>query len=226
MRDQVLAMEGMLLEPAANRQPAGLAVLESLLKGAGLAFERLRGRSQPAAAIGRVRGTGPGVSFGRLIELLERDLPLEVSSPFEGVGSIAGGAWIAREAGLNRDDALAKLCFLPGTEELPLHVHENSDRFIMVLEGRGFYHVAESGDDGRIRTVPIRSRDALAFTRGTAHTFSCPFESLTLLSVQSPYMPFDHPAQFRICEPRWTPAIATLDQGRVGCDPAWTVLAG
>lgn len=224
MSNRVLALEGLLLEPSSGRRSEGLAVLESFLLGAARAFERLHEQSRPAAAIGRVRGTGPNVSFGRLVETLERDLPIELSSPFEGVDSISGGAWIAGEVGLDRDDALAKLCFRRGTDELPLHVHEHSDRFIMVLEGRGFYHVADDEPVGSVRTVPIRSRDALAFTRGVAHTFSCPAEPLTLLSVQAPYIPFDHPEQYRICEPHWTPSSTELDRGRVGCDPAWTIL--
>jgi len=226
MSDRVLALEGLLFEPSSDRRPEGLAVPESFLLGAARAFERLRGQSRPSAAIGRVRGTGPGVSFGRLVEMLERDLPIELSSPFEGVDSISGGAWIAKEIGLDRDDALAKLCFRPGTAELPLHIHEHSDRFIMVLQGRGFYRVADDGQAGYVHTVPIRSRDALAFTSGVAHTFSCPAEPFTLLSVQAPYIPFDHPKQYRISEPHWTPSGAELDRGRVGCDPAWTMLTG
>ncbi len=183
----------------------------------------------PMAAVSRIRGTGLGVSFGRLVRGIEAAHPLTLAFPFEGTDSIGGAVWRARDfCPDGPTTALAKLHFLPGTDQLPLHWHHHSERFIMVLEGRGFFHLSDStpgqfnGSD--VRSVPIRSRDVLAFTRGLLHTFSTQQEPLTLLSYQSPFVPFEDPDQYSIPRHRWTPAMLAGSTSRIAIDPAWSVI--
>lgn len=108
-------------------------------------------------------------------------------------------------------------------------VHEQSDRFIIVFEGRGLFHLSSSrledfeGSD--VRSVPIRSRDVLIFPRGVLHTFSAPDEQMVLLSYQSPFIEFDDPRQYTMPEISWMPSQVE-ETGQVACDPAWTVLLG
>jgi hypothetical protein len=52
-------------------------------------------------------------------------------------------------------------------------------------------------------------------------------EPMTLLSCQLPYLPFDDPRQYRLPNYIWTArANPEATVPKVGCDPAWTVLAG
>lgn len=183
-----------------------------------------------AAVIGRVRGTGPNVSFGSRVAEIERVYPIDLASPFEGTESVAGGVWLGRSLldGSN-DCALMKLRFAAGTTDLPMHVHEHSSRFIVVLEGRGYYHVSreEAGEfTGRdVRCVPVRERDALIFSPGVMHTFSTGKEPLVLLSYHDPYIPLHDPRQFTVPVTRHCPAAEQeTAAGLVACDPAWTVL--
>jgi hypothetical protein len=184
------------------------------------------------AAVGRLRGTGRGVHFGSLIERLESEHPIRLESPFENSQLVAGAAWDLSEiVGPPHTGALAKLRWSVGADDLPMHVHDNSDRFIVVHDGRGFFHVsdqsAESFGGSDVRSIPARERDVFIFTRGTVHTFStldCP---MTLLSCQLPYLAFNDPVQYRLPNHVWTARdnpehLSPL----VGCDPAWTLLAG
>ncbi len=214
--------------------------------GAGPAFEALAGaaqhylgRMEAAAAAGslphrvalmtRVRGTGPGVSFGRVVSALT-SASVGWVCPFEGCmtarGSVLLGSELARPG---RTDAFLILALAPHTRDLPLHTHDDSDRFIFAVDGRGFFHSSpdplEAGPSRRLRTVAVRDRDALMFRRGTVHTFSTDEHPLTLLSYHSPYIPLaderqytlgsdvEHPWQFL---PRCTPAVSF--------DPAWSTL--
>jgi len=181
------------------------------------------------AAVSRIRGTGPGVSFGRLVDELETTHPVEMQRPFEGIESIAGGVWPVAELVSPTDTrGLIKLHFDRGTNQLPMHVHEHTDRVIFVLEGRGFFHVSDQPlatfDGSDINSVPVRSRDALVFSRGTAHTFSCPDEPLVLLSYHHPFIELDDPKQYTIPAYRITPADLVHEKSRVSCDPAWNSL--
>jgi len=185
----------------------------------------------PTAAISRIRGTGPGVSFGRLVDELEVTHPITMNRPFEGTASIAGGVWdTPNTAGQDDTRGLVKLHFDAGTNTLPMHSHEHSDRVIFVLEGRGFFHVSDQAldefDGTDIRSVPVRSRDALVFSRGVVHTFSCPDEPLVLLSYHHPFFPLDDPRQYTVPSCRITPAEFSHTPGHVSCDPAWNVLVG
>jgi hypothetical protein len=117
--------------------------------------------------------------------------------PFEGSDLVSGGAWIAERI-LARSDggtapldaAIAKLRWESGADDLPLHVHDHSARFIIVLEDRGYFHVTDHSperfDGTGVRSIPARERDIFAFTSGLLHTFSTAEHPMTLLSVQVP----------------------------------------
>jgi len=142
-------------------------------------FERLarEGQVPPgAAATTRVRGTGPGVSFGALLSALLDGTTLAWECPFEGSENVSGAA--IRGADILQDpartDGFLALRFAAGTRDLPLHIHPGSDRFIFAIEGRGFFHVSAAPlheVHGRpIRHSAVRDRDALMFRRvGRSH---------------------------------------------------------
>lgn len=232
----ILIDKASLVVPDDDR-PRGTCILAGLFAFAEAALGRAHagfGHSNGVcgAAISRIRGTGPGVSFGRLVSELERDHPVELKSPFENSKYVAGGVWDGRQIlGEYCDAALLKLRFGQGAVNLPLHSHEHSARFIVVLEGRGFFHVSPESIDrftGRdVRNVPVRSRDALLFTRGVVHTFSAPDESLTLLSYHAPYVPLEDDGQYTIPAMKLLPRdlLARAADSQVACDPVWNVLA-
>lgn len=209
-------------------------VLASVLHLAEEALRKLRAHAMPdgrLAAVGRLRGTGRGVHFGDLISTLEREQPLVLVSPFEGSELVAGAAWETSLGSNGSHGALAKLRWSAGADNLPMHVHEHSDRFIIVHEGRGFFHVSdqtiEKFDGSDVRSIPARERDVFLFTRGIVHTFSTLKSPMTLLSCQLPYMAFDDPRQYRLPKHLWTARDNPEPKpAMVGCDPAWTVLAG
>lgn len=150
----------------------------------------------------RIRGTGPGVSFGRIVDAL-RSAAVGWICPFEGCLSARGvvlrGCDLVSE---DRDDAFLILDFEPHTLDLPLHTHDDSDRFICVIEGRGFFHVSsdplEVGAGRRLRHTAVRDRDALMFRRGTVHTFSTAEHPLTLLSYHRPYISLADERQYTL----------------------------
>lgn len=221
-----LDLEGLELKIPPGPEPPGEAVLRGLLYMAQEALDRLRVRTdQPTAALGRIRGTGRGVSFGRLVERLEADHPIKLTSPFEGSEKVAGAVW---ESGHSGAPALAKLRWDAEATDLPMHVHEHSDRFIIVLEGRGYFHLTSQDlgafDGSSVRTVPARERDVFVFTRGVVHTFSTDRSPMVLLSCQSPYLPFDDPKQYTLPHYRWRARDHADVDPVVGCDVAWTVL--
>ncbi len=181
--------------------------------------------------LGRVRGTGAGVSFGKIVSDIEGSEPTPLRSPFEGSHSVAGAVIEGRVvADPSRDDAFLKLRFEAGSIDLPMHAHEQSDRIIFVLSGRGYYHVSSqaltdfTGED--LLHIPVRERDVLMFPRGTIHTFSTDREALFLLSYHAPYVPLDDPTQYTVPDQYVLPArLMDPSHARVTCDPAWTCLA-
>ena len=213
------------------RAYAGLANIASRY------LEKLRTRiaagliSPRAVLVGRVRGTGTGVSFGRFLDMLEGSKGLALQSPFEGSPTVAGAVLEGRHfAGPERDDAFLKLRFDAGSDDLPMHAHEGSDRFIFVLSGRGCYHISPDPLDGftgcGIAHVPVRERDVLMFPRDTIHTFSTDPEALLLLSYHAPYIPLDDPKQYTLPSTRVAPArLPSSVSAQVACDPAWTCVA-
>lgn len=147
---------------------------------------------------------------GALLRQIDAEYDIELKSPFEDTASIAGALWSGRELfGMGFDDGLAKLRFSAGTLDLPLHVHEHSDRFIAVVAGEGrFWWSAEpwQGFRGRdIQSECVRPGDVLVFTRNLLHTFSAPDQDLVLLSYHSPEIPFEDPRQYTLPTLRWMP---------------------
>jgi hypothetical protein len=233
-RTPVLALSDLTFSIDAIPRPTGSEVLAALAAMAeeAIAAVCMRSGGAPIAAVGRLRGTGRGVSFTSLIQELERAFPLRLHSPFEGSCKVSGAVWLASEILRNNSAAsVAKLRWEDHALDLPMHVHDHSDRFIIVQEGRGYFHVSEEPLDAftgaDVRTVPARERDVFLFTRGVVHTFSTDAYPMTLLSCQLPFVPFDHPQQYRLPAVRWT-AADHRDDGcvRVVCDPAWSVLMG
>lgn len=122
--------------------------------------------------------------------------PIRVESGFEGNPGVEGGAWRPSNGG---DDGLVHLRFAAGTEDLPLHVHEFSDRLLVVTSGVGLFHYLPSAEKVReLRSVVVEAGDAVLFTRGVVHTFTAPLGDLTLLSYHAPFFEFDDTRQFTI----------------------------
>jgi hypothetical protein len=196
-------------------------------------FDRLANSGQVprgGAAITRVRGTGPGVSFGALLTALLDGTTLVWTCPFEGSENVSGaeirGIDVLQDPA--RSDGFLVLRFAPGTRDLPLHVHPASDRFIFAIEGRGFFHVSAAPPnefhDRAIRHAAVRDRDALMFRRGTVHTFSTAEHALTLLSYHQPFIELDDPGQYVLTQPPLSPATFLCDvRSHVSFD-AWTRL--
>ena len=91
------------------------------------------------------------------------------------------------------------LRFAAGTEDLPLHVHEFSDRLLVVMSGVGLFHYLPDARKSReLRSVVVEADDAVLFTRGVVHTFTAPLDDLTLLSYHAPFFEFDDTRQFTI----------------------------
>lgn len=161
-----------------------------------------------------LKGSAEGIGLsGHVIDDLLLNYPIRLESPFENTASIAGGLWSGRALfGSAYEDALAKLAFSAGTLELPMHVHQHSDRFIVAAAGSGRFWWSEEGLDSfgglRVDSVEVRRGDVLIFTRGLMHTFSAPKESLLLLSFHSPEIAFDDPRQFTLPSTIWTPRMA------------------
>ncbi len=207
------------------------AILESLCHLGDTACTQLGDIvSTPTSLLSRIRGSGPGTSFGAIVAKMEAGLPVRLQSPFEGSDFVAGAVWRPHQFGdSQRSDGLMKLRFAPSAVDLPLHAHEHSARFIMVLEGRGFHHISASPidrfDGSDVRTVPIRERDVLLFSPGVIHTFSTDREALTLLSYHSPFVPLENPGQYTLPATIVLPRDLRHSQAYPACDPAWNVLA-
>jgi len=196
--------------------PSGSAILPAFLALARRSIEWL------AASVRGLRATDVPCLFGNLqcseaigtvadlAKRIDSQHPLRLESPFEGCDSIAGGLWSGRGVlGLDTDDALAHLHFDAGTVELPIHVHEHSDRFIVVEDGEGIYHYApgtpDSFDGNSVFSVRVRPGDVILFLRNVLHTFSAAAEPLRLLSYHAPQIDFDDPRQYTLPKFLWTP---------------------
>ena len=154
------------------------------------------------ALTSRVRGTGPGVSFGNLVNAL-LNASVGWICPFEGCMTVRGSLLRGKDlVSMERDDAFLVLQFDPNTLDLPLHTHEDSDRFIIVIDGRGFFHASpdplESGSSRRLRHTAVRDRDTVMFRRGTVHTFSTGEHPLTILSYHRPYISLADERQYTL----------------------------
>jgi mannose-6-phosphate isomerase-like protein (cupin superfamily) len=193
--------------------------------------DRRSNDSVASAVLGRLRGTGRGVSFTKLVAELERAHPLTLDYQFEGSDRVGGAVWIPRKLlGTKSTTSVAKLCWDSRAMDLPMHVHDHSDRFIIVLKGRGYFHVTSEAADEftgtQVRSIPARERDVFLFSRGTVHTFSTDAEPMVLLSCQLPFMSFDDPRQYRLPRVRWTAKERPeAYPAGIACDAGWSVLA-
>ena len=233
----VLALDSVTLADAQAEMLAGPQILARLLDAAAEYVGHLRRRveagelSPRVALFGRIRGTGPGVSFTRLFERLRGEIPVPLVSPFEQCDSVGGAVMEARDlVSPQRDDALLVLRFDAGSRDLPMHAHEDSERFIYVVSGRGFFHVAKEAvadfTGQEIRHVPVKASDVVLFSRGTVHTFSTDTEPLVLLSYHGPYVPLDDPRQYVVPALRVCPGLtADPRESRIACDVAWLCVA-
>lgn len=170
-----------------------------------------RSRLQAAYALGQLVSHDDTPSLSHAMESAMQSLPIEPRAPFEDCPTIAGALWLGTEVfAATREDGLALLRFGSGTVDLPVHVHEYSDRCLYVLEGEGLFHANPC--DWRtfhgtgIESVPVRAGDVVVFNRGVLHTFSAPRRELVLVSYHSPVLPFDDPRQFTVPRTQWVPA--------------------
>ncbi len=183
---------------------SGYRVLAGILRMGQAAVDAMEGQS---VALGRLRGTGPGVSCKALADELETALPRTLEFPFEGSARVGGAVWSGELLRPPLPQSLAKLRWEPGANDLPMHTHESSDRCIIVLEGRGFFHISDEAGSAftgeRVQTIAARERDVFVFRRGVVHTFSTTAWGMTLLSCQLPFVPFDDPGQYTLPRVRW-----------------------
>ena len=145
--------------------------------------------------VGLKRGTAKAIHKG----LLETH-PIRVEPGFEGNPGVEGGAWRPNDGS---DDGLVHIWFAAGTEDLPLHVHEFSDRLLLMTSGVGLFHYLPGREETReLRSVVVEAGDAVLFMRRVVHTFTAPLGDLTLLSYHVTFFEFDDTRQFTI--PRQT----------------------
>jgi hypothetical protein len=216
----------------------GSDVLAAILRWAKDATQSLHAHAngQPTALLGRLRGNRRGLHFSELVACLEAEHPVKMETPFEGSHRVSGAVWVAKDilqgskTASSIDASLAKLHWAAHADDLPMHVHDHSDRCIIVDKGRGYFHFTsespESFTGRKVFTIPARERDVFLFTRGVVHTFSTAEHPMTLLSCQLPYLAFDDPKQYRLPDVRWTAAIhADTYTARIGTDAVWQHLA-
>jgi hypothetical protein len=213
---------------------AGRDVLAAVLGWAQTLVGRLHQEANctPTALLGRLRGNRRDLHFSELVAKLEADHPVTMQSPFEGSDRVSGAVWVAKDMlqGHHADGSLAKLLWDAHADDLPMHVHDFSDRCIIVHSGRGYFHVTDESADAftgtRVRTIPARERDVFLFTRGVVHTFSTADHAMTLLSCQLPYLSFDDPKQYRLPKVLWTAKThSDTYKAEIATDSTWARLA-
>lgn len=137
--------------------------------------------------------------------------PIRVDAGFEGNSGVDGGVWRPTDHG---EDGLVHLRFSVGTEDLPLHIHEFSDRLIVVTSGIGLFHyLPATGATHELRSLLVEAGDVLIFTRGLIHTFTAPIGDLMLLSYHSPFFELDDARQYSIPQAIGLAAYAWAPRG-------------
>ena len=137
----------------------------------------------------------------RNIKTMEALYPKSLIPVFQDPDSlenITANAWPARDIlGGNRDDAVIRMRFETGADNLPLHSHDHSDRVLVVTSGQGFgyYHLGPFTREGvqRIEVVP---GTLIVFPKGTMHTFQCTEGQIETITFHSPFVPFEHQDSF------------------------------
>jgi hypothetical protein len=147
-----------------------------------------------------------------LVERVHRDHPLALEAPFEGSDRIAGAVWDGAELlGRSERDALVKLRFDRGCDDLPSHVHASSDRFILIVDGKGWFHhsaaTMETFEPAAMRTTPLRKGSIVVFRRGSIHSFSTTGEGMVMLSYHLPFVAFEDVEQYTITPRSWFPYL-------------------
>jgi quercetin dioxygenase-like cupin family protein len=206
--------------PFQTRDKDGLAqLLEIGRRAVEVLQQHCRRRSPDGRALfaGQLPGWIEGVKLRAFMHRIELEHPIHPEAPFEGTSRIAGAAWLAsREFGEDVADGIAKLCFAPNTAELPLHTHEQSERFIFCLHGRGTFHytktMLDDFDGGETKEVCIRAGSFVLFSRQVLHTFSASRPGMVLVSYQSPSLAFDDPDQYTLPNVPWTLGRCSLDR--------------
>lgn len=169
------------------------------------------GRLAPRSFLfGRLSGPFTRNMVADLASLIDSEYPITLEAPFEDTPTVAGAVWSGAELfSTGRNDGVLKLRFERGALDLPMHSHEQSDRYIVVLRGNGtFFFTDEAIGEftaAEVRAQPVQTGDVLIFTRGLIHTFGAPDEELLLLSYHNPLIPLEDAAQYTLPGIRWTP---------------------
>lgn len=176
---------------------------------AGLQSGGEEGARAPSWVVGRVEPI-EGPSLRETVAEVERARPITLRSPFEGCREIAGEAWRGRDQlDAARTDGLALLRFDERAIDLVAHAHLESERAVIVLEGRGVFHASEERleefSGARMQRIDLAAGDLLAFSRGLVHTFSAPSSGLWLLSYHATFVEFDDARQYTPTAKRWWP---------------------
>jgi len=171
---------------------------------------------QRSFLFGRLSGPFTHSVVVDLASLIDEEYPVQLQSPFEDTSSVAGAVWSGTDLfATHRNDGVLKLRFDKGAMDLPMHVHEQSDRYIIVLRGAGAFHYTDEQlsafTGSNIKSRPVQAGDVLIFTRGLIHTFAAPDDELLLLSYHSPLIPLEDVAQFTLPSIRWTPAMGSAE---------------
>lgn len=177
-------------------------------KTIGHAFELARGAA--VVRLGKLKEVAKWANARACHDHLREYHPIRVEAGFEGNPGVEGGAWRPRDGD---DDGLVHLRFAAGTEDLPLHVHQFSDRLLVVTSGLGLFHYfADSVTSRELRSIVVEAGDVVLFTRGVVHTFTAPISEIVLLSYHTPFLELNDPRQFTILPAnardnyRWQPA--------------------
>lgn len=150
----------------------------------------------PVLRLGQWTGPHSCPSPTDFVRSLLDESPVNVDVGFEGNPGVEGGVWPSHEG---QDDALLYLRFVAGTLDLPLHVHQFSDRMILVAGGIGLFHYGPAEERVcELRSVVVDQGDAIMFRRGLLHTFTAPITDLVLLSFHAPFFALDDPRQFTV----------------------------
>ena len=194
----VVFADGQAIVLGAGERDKGADVLKAFFDMARRTLRHVResGADKAVFRRGRIEVASPWSTVGIVHSLLHEKHPIRVEAGFEGNPGVEGGAWRPTDQG---DDGLAHLRFSAGTEDLPLHVHEYSDRLLVVTSGIGVFHYLADADSAReLRSLVVEANDVVIFTRGLIHTFTAPLGDMTLLSYHAPFFEFDDTRQFRI----------------------------
>jgi len=143
------------------------------------------------------------------LRLIEVECPV-MESPFEGTDRIAGGSWLARDVANydgDGDGALVLRIEAGCVDDLPMHVHEHSDRMVILISGACYLH--HEDDAGGVTSTSLRPGSIATFPRGLLHTFSTGDEAALLFSYHSLFIDLDDPRQYHVPKPARYPRRCT-----------------